>query len=140
MRKRIFCDFDGTITIEDVGNSIFAKYTNGIWKNAVEKWKNNEITSKECLEIECAATKVTQDELKIFVDSHKIDPFFEKFAYYCKNNDIPLILLSDGLDFYIDRILKKYKLEWLDFYSNNLNWENGKMVPFFPYYYFRFSY
>ncbi|MFH1008727.1 MAG: MtnX-like HAD-IB family phosphatase [Candidatus Latescibacterota bacterium] len=133
MRTRVFCDFDGTIAVQDVGNLLFRTFTDGGWREWVGRWIRGEISSRECLEAECALVQATEAELERFVLTQEMDPHFPTFVQHCREKEIPITLLSDGLDFYIERILAQNDLSDLPFYANHLALDHGKLTPEFPY-------
>jgi 2,3-diketo-5-methylthio-1-phosphopentane phosphatase len=131
---KIFCDFDGTVAIRDVGNELFRQFATPAWEEAVEAWKRGDITSKECLERECAVTTVTREQLKAFCAQNPIDPTFAAFADFCRQRGYPLEILSDGMDFYIQEILKREGLDWVPVKSNHLIFVDTRYIrPEFPY-------
>jgi len=134
LKKRVFCDFDGTVAVNDVGNLLFRTFTDGSWRESVERWIRGEISSRTCLEAECALVRATEEELDRFARAQEIDPHFPAFVQQCRENDIPVTILSDGLDFYIERILAKYNLSDVPFFSNHLVLDHGKLTPEFPYF------
>lgn len=136
MKKiRIFCDFDGTIALADVGDGLFKRYAEENCQEAVESWKNGEITAKECLIRECALTRITYETLMQYIHEQEIDPSFVEFVRFCTLHGIPLIILSDGLDIYIEIILERYGLGNLPFYANKINFvAKDRIRPEFPFY------
>ena len=130
----ILVDFDGTITQEDVGALIFDTFAREENRKIVSLWLQGKISSRECLERLCRLVKVSRSELRKFVLSQKIDGNFGDFVDLCKCKGLKLVILSDGLDFYIKLILKKFGLERLPFYSNVLRFKGNKLEPRFPYF------
>jgi 2-hydroxy-3-keto-5-methylthiopentenyl-1-phosphate phosphatase len=130
----ILVDFDGTITQKDVGAALFNTYSKNESQKIVSRWIKGEIGSRECLERECQLIKITEAELKKFVLRQKIDVKFPAFVDYCKRENHGLVILSDGLDLYIKLILEKYGLSEVPFYSNVLNFNNGKLSLEFPFF------
>jgi len=130
----VLVDFDGTITQNDVGTLLFDTFSKKESQKIVSLWLKGEISSKECLERECDLIKISKSELKKFSLSQKIDGKFTVFADLCKREKIKLVILSDGLDFYIKLILEKFGLEKLPFYSNILRFEGERLKPEFPYF------
>jgi len=135
---RIFCDFDGTVAQEDVGDLLFSTFAPEAWngpiREAIERWKRGELNSRYVLEQECRLTRITPEELIRFSDQQKLDPYFPEFAAYCQTRNIPVVILSDGLDFYIRRILSNYGLAHLEVRANRLIFLNGdRIAPEFPY-------
>lgn len=133
---KIFCDFDGTAAQNDVGNLLFRTFADDRCVEIVESWKQGEITSKECWIDLCKITSVTRSELEQFSDTQELDLYFPALVEFCKQKNISVEILSDGSDFYIKRILEKYKLDSIvAFQSNHLKFLNqNQIVPEFPYY------
>jgi 2-hydroxy-3-keto-5-methylthiopentenyl-1-phosphate phosphatase len=132
--KLVLVDFDGTITQNDVGALLFNSFSKGKSKKFVSEWLQGKISSKECLQKECELIEITQNQLRNLALSQKIDEHFCDFVDLCKRGKKDLAILSDGLDYYIKLILKKYHLEGIPFYSNIVRFEGKKLVPSFPYY------
>ncbi|MFQ6113854.1 MAG: MtnX-like HAD-IB family phosphatase [bacterium] len=133
---KVFCDFDGTVAKNDVGNLLFRTFSDGRCFDIVNLWRKGVISSRECLTEECRIARVTRKELEEFADAQDLDPFFKDFVYHCQRIDVDVEILSDGLDFYIERILKNHGLESLvNFRSNHLVFVNRNQIrPEFPYY------
>jgi 2,3-diketo-5-methylthio-1-phosphopentane phosphatase len=132
---KIFCDFDGTIAIEDIGNLFYCEFGNPlVCDEFVSRWRNGEISSIECLSGECRTIQNLKIEKALeFIDKQKIDESFIDFVSFCKQNNLELIVLSDGLDLYIKRIFERYNLD-IKFYSNSIRInEDGTAEMIFPY-------
>jgi 2,3-diketo-5-methylthio-1-phosphopentane phosphatase len=132
--KLVLVDFDGTITQKDVGALLFNSFSGEKSKRIVSEWLKGKISSKECLQKECELIEITKTQLKSFALSQKIDEHFPDFVDLCKREKMGLVILSDGLDYYIRLILRKYGLEKIPFYSNTLRFAGKKLVPEFPYF------
>jgi len=124
---RIFCDFDGTITEKDTWldtGEFFIKQKDK-WKVVLEKFDNLEIGARECFLSECSL--IENFDLKIFneiIDKQAVDPYFKDFVNYCKINNIPIAILSEGMDYYINRILDNHNIV-LPYFSNKLIFLNN---------------
>lgn len=135
---RVFSDFDGTIALEDVGSQLFRKFAGPRANEIVQHLLSGEITARECLRRECEAVEnAPRSELEQFVNQFLLDPAFGSFVDFCRHRNIPVVVLSDGLDFYVERLLRKNGLGDLPFFSNHLELvEQGaetKLVPSFPF-------
>ena len=133
---KIFVDFDGTITTHDVGETLFRKFgekekINDIITNLL----NDKISAKESWELMCnAVDTIDKETIDDFIDKMEIDATFHEFVDYCNSNGMELIVLSDGFDYYINKIFEKEKLGHIKVYSNHLSLSaNNKLVPSFPY-------
>lgn len=135
---RVFCDFDGTTATEDVGNRLFQTFGGHRSIDSVEKYFNGEIDARRCLEQECECVEsLTKEQLAAFLDQFTLDPCFRSFVEFCRLREMPLVILSDGLDFYIEHLLRVHDLHDVKFYANHLEFDRQgsltKLVPSFPY-------
>lgn len=134
---KVFVDFDGTITRIDIGEAIFRKFGDAAaTETIVTDLLNRKITARKCWELLFATIK-NIDTLKLdeFIDQMNIDPTFHKFHKYCLESEIEMFVLSDGFDYYIERIFKKENLKHLKIFANSLiiN-DKNEMIPSFPYF------
>ena len=134
---KIFLDFDGTITKNDVGEEIFRKFVDkDVVNKIVEDLISDRISSRECWESLCRTTSnIEREELDTFILSQNIEPSLHKFIDFCQENNFEIFVLSDGFDYYIEKILGREELSHLKTYSNKLILDDrGKLFPSFPYY------
>jgi 2,3-diketo-5-methylthio-1-phosphopentane phosphatase len=130
-------DFDGTISKIDVGEEIFRRFGDKkLTEKIVADLLNDKISSKECWIRLCSSIEsVDKDELDNFILSIELQTDFHQFVEYCNSNDYDLFILSDGFDYYIDKIFKREGLVNLKTYSNSLSIANdGVLIPSFPFY------
>jgi 2-hydroxy-3-keto-5-methylthiopentenyl-1-phosphate phosphatase len=119
---KIFCDFDGTVTKNDVWVSAFGKFIKDKNKFEIvcEEFTSNVITARECNLRELDLMEdFTFEILDEYLNEEELDDYFKDFIVYCKENDYEITLLSEGLDYYINHILKRENLD-LKFFSNKL--------------------
>ncbi|MDH7603367.1 MAG: MtnX-like HAD-IB family phosphatase [Melioribacter sp.] len=133
---KIFVDFDGTITKEDIGEVMFLKFGDAQKaKEIVNDWINQKINARQSWELLCKTiNNLDINKFDDFLLSSEIDNSFKKFIEYCAENNYEVRILSDGLDYYINKILSKENLSHLEVYSNKLSFDNnGNLIPIFPY-------
>jgi 2-hydroxy-3-keto-5-methylthiopentenyl-1-phosphate phosphatase len=130
----LLCDFDGTVAKGDVGHRIYTRFGNEGWEEINKRWRKGEISSKECLIGEYNLMDATEDEVREYIMDMEIDPGFIELVETCKENDIPIAIVSDGFDFYIHAILEKYGLCEIETFCNNLIFNGRKIELSFPYY------
>ncbi|MFZ1082474.1 MAG: MtnX-like HAD-IB family phosphatase [Candidatus Kryptoniota bacterium] len=134
LHTKIFVDFDGTITKEDIGNSFFRTFGNEAESlKFVEKWKSGEMSGRDLTSKEAEYVHVNENEALRFIEGFEIDPKFNEFASYCKSSSFDLTVLSDGLDFYIKRIFEVNGIFDVPFYSNHVHFESNGVHIEFPY-------
>jgi 2,3-diketo-5-methylthio-1-phosphopentane phosphatase len=132
-KLKIFCDFDGTVTKNDVWVHSLGKFIKDREKfsRVCEEFDNLLISSRECIRRELDLVEdFTFEKFNEEVDKEKLDDYFHEFISYCSKNNYDLFLISEGLDYYIERILKREGLEHLKLYSNKMTYltdEQGKI-------------
>ena len=133
---KIFVDFDGTITKEDVGEGIFRKFGKPeIVNKVIDDLLNDRISSRECWEVLCESTRIVdQTELNNFIDKIEIEEDFSEFIDFCQGNEFEIFVLSDGFDYYLKKIFERENLTDLKYFANTLEVKNGKLIPSFPYF------
>ena len=134
---KIYLDFDGTITRDDVGEAIFRRFTNNELANKiVEDLLTDKISARECWEELCNASDfIDKNEFDEFILSQEVDPTLQSFIKYCDEKNLEVTVLSDGFDYYVDKILTRENLGHLKVYCNQLNLtSDGKLMPSFPFY------
>lgn len=129
---RVFTDFDGTITLKDLGDEIFKVF--GKIEPYNSQLKNREIDIKEYWKLLCDSLPNDFDEKSIidYATNSEIDPYFHAFADYCQDNEIPLYVVSDGYESYIKPILERENLAYLPVISNKLIFNSEQITPIFP--------
>jgi 2-hydroxy-3-keto-5-methylthiopentenyl-1-phosphate phosphatase len=131
---RVFCDFDGTICQQDVGEQFFLKFAGEKANQNIQHLLGGEITLQEWLTELCEAIpSINEKELQDFVDQFAVDPHFTEFVRFCKKQEIPLMILSDGLDVYVERVLSNAGLSHLPFFANHTEFAGVKLKVSFPY-------
>ncbi len=131
---KIFVDFDGTISQRDIGEEMFLKFGDPEEaRRIIEKWINLEITSVDTWTQLCATIKnFDENKFDEFLSEIDIDPTFKPFVEYCNKNNFEIFILSDGLDYYIKRILEREGLSHIKTYTNKLTFNEDKLIPEFP--------
>ena len=101
----IVSDFDGTITKKDGLYSFIEKYAKEGWEQIEQDWANGKISSKECL-------------ISSFIKTIAIDDSFKNFYETISKKEIDFCIVSDGIDYFINSILKQNGLHDISIISN----------------------
>lgn len=102
----ILCDFDGTITIDDVTDALLERLGRPGWEQLESDWRRGRIGSRECMAGQIELIEGNQVALDAVIDSIAIDPDFARFAALAASHGVALTILSDGIDYAITRILE----------------------------------
>ena len=119
MRQLILCDFDGTITLRDMGYLLLNRFSRGDWETIDREFREEKIGSKEAYSRIVRILHGEKQAVLDFLREHsQIDPSFPSFYRYCREKEIDVKIVSDGLDFYIKTILEINHLENIPYYAN----------------------
>ena len=116
----IICDFDGTVTPFDVTDAILEKFALSEWREVEDEWVNGQISARECMRRQVALMRVARSELDVFLDSVPLVEGFQPFVDFCRSSAINFMVVSDGMDYAIRRILRRHGLGDLPLAANKL--------------------
>lgn len=116
----IQCDFDGTISRQDVTDTLLVRYGMPGWEALEDAWERGEFGSRECMSRQVALLDMSVAELRESVDRITIDPGFPRFVALARQLGIGVQVVSDGLDYAIQAILSREGLGDLPVFANRL--------------------
>ncbi|MGG4264675.1 2-hydroxy-3-keto-5-methylthiopentenyl-1-phosphate phosphatase [Peribacillus simplex] len=134
MKPMIFCDFDGTITNTDNIISIMRKFAPPEW----EKLKDDVLQQKISISsgvgdmFSLLDSGLKDDIIQYVSETAGIRPGFYEFVEYTKKANIPLYIVSGGMDFFIAPLLKDI-LPSDSIYCNNAFFDKEKIYIEWPY-------
>ena len=117
---RVYCDFDGTISVQDATDFVLSRLADPEWEAIEQLWKEGKIGSGECMRRQVSLLRATLRELDEVLCDIDIDPFFPSFIDFCAVRGVPVTIVSDGVDYFIKRILQKRGLNNLKIIANRL--------------------
>ena len=103
----ILCDFDGTITMQDVTNLIWDHFIGPSWRDdLLPSYKRGQITHLKIMAEGYKQIRAPKNVLLDYVRPQvSLRPGFEALRLHCKAKNWPLTVVSGGLDFYIEAFL-----------------------------------
>lgn len=116
---QVLLDFDGTITQTDTVDLLLERFALPQWRDIESAWAAGSIGSRECLERQTALLRATADELDEALDHVQIDPGVHALVRRCQAHNLDLLIISDGYDRAIRRVLGRAGLS-VPFISNVL--------------------
>ncbi|HMM57143.1 MAG TPA: MtnX-like HAD-IB family phosphatase [Rudaea sp.] len=116
----ILCDFDGTIAVDDTTDTLLERFGRSGWEALEADWKAGRINSHDCMAGQVALLDMSRDELDAHLDARAIDPAFGEFVDAAHAQGMHIVIVSDGLDYGIRRILARAGFESLPIVANHL--------------------
>lgn len=131
METVYFVDFDHTISKQDVWDAIARMSDPVAWRSMIDRYLSGELKSQDCNRMLAELVQATEPEARQVVMDIGIDPTFHDFVAFTQEQKSPLLIVSDGYDYYIEMLLKEEGLLFLDYYCNKMQWtEEGVKVEF----------
>jgi 2-hydroxy-3-keto-5-methylthiopentenyl-1-phosphate phosphatase len=106
-RTLIQCDFDGTLTEEDVSFLILDNFADGDWRSILEQYKNNQISVGRFNKLAFRMVKEDKPTLIRFVSERaELRPGLNHLLNYCNSRNFRFTIVSNGMVFYIKTLLQ----------------------------------
>ena len=122
----VLCDFDGTISLHDLTDSLLARFARPGWRALEEEWRAGRIGSRECMAGQIALLDCSREELDAHVAEVQVDAGFNAFATALRDEGIPLRIVSDGLDHAIRSILMRHGISGVPVAASHLVQTGGR--------------
>lgn len=107
IKTLIQCDFDGTVTLEDVSFHLLDNFADGDWRQVLTEYWEGKISVGSFNSRAFAMIKTDEPTLR---DSLKgkvgIRAGFDELLTYCRQRSFRFVIVSNGLEFYIKNILR----------------------------------
>lgn len=129
------CDFDGTVSPEDIGAAFVRRFSGAPEaprRALLARWLAGEVGHRELTALECEGLAVGEAEARAFTLGFRIDPHFAPFVREARGRGDAVMVVSEGFDFYIEDQLARAGLADLPWASNRARFEDGGVRPEFP--------
>lgn len=118
---QVWIDFDGTITRRDVLDDLIQRYAvSDAWKLIEERWQAGIIGSRDCLSQEFDLIRIGKADLVAFLQEVAVDPGLNRLLDTLKTHHVPVAVLSDGIDHFINAVLSRNGITDIPIRSNTL--------------------
>ena len=100
------CDFDDTVVDGNVSEAIREVFAPDEWRSMEREFLEGKLSVEEDNIRQYPLVRATRKEIEDFVLGNVVMRFgFEQFVEYCKAVEIKLVIVSSGLDMYIEPTL-----------------------------------
>ena len=121
----IFCDFDGTFSVQDVGSTLAKRYGGDRRSAQWARYERGEITPWEYnLEV-LDGLEVPLPALDEFLRSVVLDPGAKDLVAWCQREGFPFRILSDGFDWNLNRLQVIHDVRFA-YSANRLHYDRGR--------------
>ncbi len=127
------CDFDGTITIGDVSFIILDEFTGPVWRKEFDDYMRGKITVNHFNSRAFARVRASREELDNFVRRKAvIRPGLSELLQVCRDRGFRFVIVSNGMAFYIEVVLKMLGLESVEFVAGQAEFTPGGIRAWYP--------
>jgi 2-hydroxy-3-keto-5-methylthiopentenyl-1-phosphate phosphatase len=117
----VWLDFDGTLTKQDVVDTLIRRFADSdAWRDLENAWQAGRIGSRACLSGQFALLQIDEPELDRFLDSIELDAGAPRLLSLLRQHDVPVTVVSDGIDWFIERIFRSHRIVPPPVRSNSL--------------------
>jgi 2,3-diketo-5-methylthio-1-phosphopentane phosphatase len=115
----VLCDFDDTTAVENVAELLLEHFSDdATWQQLRRQSREKTIAFREYQERAFSSTRASREAMVSLVKSRAtMRPYFRELWQYCQDRDIPLAIVTVGLDFYVDALLEREGLEEVPRYA-----------------------
>ncbi len=121
----VFCDFDGTFSVQDVGSTLAQQLLPdrraALWKRFAE----GELTAWDYAVELLDGLELPQADLERFLHTIDLDPGAKDLLAWCEAEAVPFRVLSDGFDWNLDRLQDLNDVRF-DYAANHLEYEGDR--------------
>ena len=118
----VFCDFDGTFSVQDVGASIADRHAGVSRARMRELFLRGDVTAWESNMELLDGLALPEAALDEFLHTIDLDPGAKSLVAWCRERDVPFKILSDGFDYNLDRLQEIHGVSF-DYAANRLRYE-----------------
>jgi 2-hydroxy-3-keto-5-methylthiopentenyl-1-phosphate phosphatase len=133
-KKVVFCDFDGTITVNDNIIAIIKHFNPEGWEQLAEKVISTELSIRSGVSALFALlpSSMEQEVIDFGVSNAVIRDGFRPFLQYCEANDIEFYVTSGGIDFFVYPVLKPFDIPKDHIYCNGSDFSGERIAITWP--------
>ncbi|NIK77655.1 2-hydroxy-3-keto-5-methylthiopentenyl-1-phosphate phosphatase [Paenibacillus castaneae] len=134
-KKRIvFCDFDGTITVNDNIIAIIKHFNPDGWEKIAEQTISQELTIKDGVSqlFRLLPASMQKEVIDFSISNARIRDGFSDFLDYCKEQQIEFYVTSGGIDFFVCPILEPYGIPSDHIYCNSSDFSGERIEILWP--------
>ena len=125
----IQCDFDGTIIRNNLSVLLRENFGQGDWQKIDSDYLHGQITVEQSNKLQFAMIKEPKEKLQEFIRQHiEVKAGFLEFVAYCSGTGIPLVIVSSGLDFYIETVLDEIGVSDLELHCGQASFSEGSIA------------
>ena len=99
-------DFDDTAAAQNVAELLLYQFGHPSWTDVREQFRAGKLSLKDYQEITFRQVQADKSTMQAYVRERAcFRGHFSELSQFCRDNDVPMRIVSQGLDFYIQALL-----------------------------------
>jgi len=124
----VLTDFDDTAAVQNVAEMLLSRFGDPDWKDVRQSFRDGHMDLKEYQEITFRNIRADRATMQSYVKEHaNLRPYFRELWGFCLSNNIPMAVVSQGLDFYIEALLEREGVGQVPVYAVDTEFLDGKI-------------
>ena len=112
------CDFDDTITVGNVSAAIRAAFGPDNWQEMEDEYLAGKLSVEESNIRQFGLVTASRREIEEFVRGDVVIRYaFDEFVDYCRGEDVRLVVVSSGLDIYVNATIDSLGFDHLEVHA-----------------------
>ena len=112
------CDFDDTITVGNVSASIRSAFGPDNWQEMEDEYVAGKLSVEESNIRQFGLVTASREEIEEFVRGDVVIRYaFDEFVDYCLGEDVRLVVVSSGLDIYVNTTIDTLGFDHLEVHA-----------------------
>ena len=125
MKSVVFCDFDGTITAHDTIDAMYDAFGPNDWPAVAKDLYHQGLRSRLIIKKMLGMLKASREEIVEVLRAIPIRDGFVRFYEFCRDRDVELIIMSEGIGLSVETVLHERGIDDLPYFGNVLVAEDG---------------
>jgi 2-hydroxy-3-keto-5-methylthiopentenyl-1-phosphate phosphatase len=122
IRTVVQCDFDDTIVLQNMNRVVLERFACGDWLSTEERYAQGGITVERSNQLQWLLVNGTREEIQeLALSEARVRQGFSRFVGSCRERGVRLVVVSNGLDIYIEPVLDRLGLSDLELYSGTVD-------------------
>ena len=129
----VLCDFDDTTAVENVAELVMERFGGEEWLDFRRRFREGDLTLRQYQEMAFNSVRANRDEMMEAVrERATLRPGFKEMYDYCRRREVPLAVVTNGLDFYVEALIKREGLDGLPVYAVQTRFSNNGPAFSYP--------
>ena len=108
MLLAVLTDFDDTAAAQNVAGMLLQQFGDTTWLDVRAQFRSGSLSLKEYQEITFRNIQADRTAMQDYVKANaNLRPGFGEVWQHCQDRGLPMVIVSQGLDFYIEALLEK---------------------------------